>query len=92
MKIKKIKSNCGLGDSVFFDHDNILGQKWHDGSGFLEVNGSKYNCYYVCESGSHKDRVREIKLIRDYYVKAQSDLIKIDKKIREIKLNEGDLK
>lgn len=59
------------------------GEIYSDGSGYLHAKARKYvkNGYYFEESGSHKDRVNDIKKLADFYTKTYEELLKLTKNV-----------
>ncbi len=85
MKITKHKDPTGLGSYVKFEDKNVRGVVWHDGSGALSVGSKIYiqGGDWHSESGTHKQRCRDIGKLAKMYSKAYKQLIKINKKINE---------
>lgn len=76
MKIIKKRDTSGLGSYYDFKGKFIEGAVWWDGSGYLK--GKEY----FSESGTHEDRIREIKDLVGFYNAALKELKQLDKKLK----------
>jgi hypothetical protein len=88
MIIKKHKSSFNPHEKFLSIKDgNIEVTIWCDQSGSLSIKNNYHGDYYR-EDGLHKHRVADIKRLAKFYTTAYKTLLKINKKLKQINLNE----